>query len=258
MTHPRVHAVEDNLLRMARKVAGSGIYPSDPADDVAAFWSDVPFPMFNLVMDARFDDPARVAAIADEYVARGLPCLWWATPSTTPPGLRDALLDRGFVVEDVPGMHRPLDEPIAVNLPPGVTIDEVGVEAMLPTMIAGFEMPDFLTEPFQMFMGLFGPDELHHLLAHVDGEPVAVGAVYIQGATAGIYNVATLEAARGRGIGTALTATLMELARTLGCNEVILHATEVGRPVYEKLGFETVCFVPQFVWVPAEPSVTGT
>ena len=31
----------------------------------------------------------------------------------------------------------------------------------------------------------------------------------------------------------------------------ILHATEMGLPVYQKLGFETVCEVQQYLWMPS-------
>ena len=58
---------------------------------------------------------------------------------------------------------------------------------------------------------------------------------------------------RGRGLGYAVTATLMNLAHERGCTHAVLHASEPGRPVYERLGFVEVCRVPQFVWAPTEP-----
>ena len=45
----------------------------------------------------------------------------------------------------------------------------------------------------------------------------------------------------------------MNLARERGCTHAVLHASEMGLPVYERLGFVEVCRVPQFVWAPTEP-----
>jgi GNAT superfamily N-acetyltransferase len=92
-----------------------------------------------------------------------------------------------------------------------------------------------------------------HVLALVDGQAVAGGSVWITGRTAGLYNISTLEAGRGRGLGHAVTAELMNLARERGCTHAVLHASEMGRPVYERLGFVEVCRVPQFVWMPTGP-----
>jgi GNAT superfamily N-acetyltransferase len=252
MTDPRIQSVEENLLQQGRVLQHSEIFQRDSADDVIACWSDIPFPMYNLVMDARFDDTARVESLADAYVARGLPCLWWATPSTTPPGLHDALLARGFEVDDTPGMHRSLEAEIEYDVPHGVTIEQADVHTMLPTFMEGFGMPDFVAGPFRQVFQMFPRGAVAFLVAYAEDEPVATGAAYFTGQTAGLYNITTLDSARGRGIGTAVTAALMELARKGGCTEAILHASEDGLPVYQKLGFETVCNVPQYVWVPSE------
>jgi len=49
-----------------------------------------------------------------------------------------------------------------------------------------------------------------------------------------------------------MTAALMNVGVEAGCTHAILHATELGRPVYERLGFEEVCQTPQWVWMPPE------
>ena len=42
----------------------------------------------------------------------------------------------------------------------------------------------------------------------------------------------------------------MDLGRERGCTHAVLHASDLGRPVYERLGFVEVCQVPQYVWLP--------
>ena len=52
-----------------------------------------------------------------------------------------------------------------------------------------------------------------------------------------LHSVWIDEAYRGRGYARALTIAAIDMARGLGYRRVVLHASEAGRPVYEKLGF---------------------
>ena len=45
---------------------------------------------------------------------------------------------------------------------------------------------------------------------------------------------------RGKGIATRLFEMTVAEAQKRGCGKVVLHATDMGRPIYEKFGF----FVP--------------
>jgi predicted GNAT family acetyltransferase len=53
----------------------------------------------------------------------------------------------------------------------------------------------------------------------------------------GIYNVATLEHARRRGLGTALTALLAHDAVARGCRTASLQSTPIAERVYAAVGF---------------------
>lgn len=72
----------------------------------------------------------------------------------------------------------------------------------------------------------------------VDGRPVACSANFVTGTTVGIYTVATVEAMRGRGYGTAMTAAAMTDTPS-PASLAILQASDMGRPVYERMGFRT-------------------
>jgi GNAT superfamily N-acetyltransferase len=52
-----------------------------------------------------------------------------------------------------------------------------------------------------------------------------------------IVNVYTEPTWRGRGIARALMQALMDWAGTAGCDRVLLHASDAGRPLYQSLGF---------------------
>jgi GNAT superfamily N-acetyltransferase len=63
------------------------------------------------------------------------------------------------------------------------------------------------------------------------------GTLVVHGPVPLIVNVYTEPAARGQGIARALMQALMEWASTAGCDRVLLHASDAGRPLYESLGF---------------------
>lgn len=254
MTDPRVEALELNLLTQFELVAACGIVTSLPDTDVVAYTSDVPFPLLNAISGARFapgTEADRTGAVVDGFLARARPFLWWATPSTTTPEMDAVLRSRGIEPSPEPGMHLAVADDVDPGDAPGVEVSVSGPTAeLLDVMVAGFGFPDFVGEPLRLLFGAFAPEVAFHVLARLDGRAVAAGSVFMTGATAGIYNITTIESARRRGIGYAVTATLMNVARARGCTEAVLMASEMGRPTYDRLGFVEVCQTPQYVWSP--------
>lgn len=252
MTELRTNAVEDNLISFYNLAARVPMLRRVPADDVDLLQSDVAFPMFNVATNARFGDDAarRTNEVVDTFVEAGLPWMWWLTPSTMTAELEATLVARGLAREDVPGMHLDLATTPAARPVEGLVIERThDVALLVRTMVAGFEMPEDLRAPMAELMGHF--PETINVLGTLDGRPVATGTAYLDGTTAGLYNIATVAHARGRGVGYAVTLALLDLARESGAQQAVLHASEAGRPVYERAGFVEVCQVPQYVWMPS-------
>jgi GNAT superfamily N-acetyltransferase len=84
------------------------------------------------------------------------------------------------------------------------------------------------------------PTAFHVPVARLDGEIVATGLALDLGDDCGIYNDSTVERARRRGIGTALTARLVHDAAERGCGTATLQSTEMGEGVYASVGFRDV------------------
>ena len=63
---------------------------------------------------------------------------------------------------------------------------------------------------------------------------------------AGIYDVATLPKARGRGIGSALTLAPLLDARQAGYRVGVLQSSEMGYGVYQKMGFQHLCQIENY------------
>jgi hypothetical protein len=83
-------------------------------------------------------------------------------------------------------------------------------------------------------------DNVAAFLAYLDGEPVAIAMTIVSDGVAGIYWVGTLEAARGRGLGHAVTAAATNAGFALGAELASLQASPMGRLIYEAMGYETI------------------
>ncbi len=60
--------------------------------------------------------------------------------------------------------------------------------------------------------------------------------------------VATLPAARGRGVGAAMTIAPLYEARQMGYHGGILQSSQMGYPLYRRLGFQHLCAMEHFYW----------
>jgi predicted GNAT family acetyltransferase len=77
-------------------------------------------------------------------------------------------------------------------------------------------------------------------VGYAGGDPVASGLGWRTGRTVGVYSIATVESARRRGYGAAMTERVTADGVATGCDVAALQASEIGRPIYERLGFRTV------------------
>lgn len=101
----------------------------------------------------------------------------------------------------------------------------------------------------------------HVWLASVEGEAVACSGLvpferppaanHLSGLEGYILNMYTVPAWRGRGLSRALMKELMAFAREAGMGRLWLHASEEGRPLYEKLGFAPNPTALE--WTPGKP-----
>lgn len=107
------------------------------------------------------------------------------------------------------------------------------------TLALGFDMPLSSARAFLSPRTLAIPD-LRFYTGYADNVPVATSALFVSHRTAGIYNVSTHPDHRGRGIGEAMTRRCVRDGAAAGCLIASLQASEMGKPVYERIGFRTV------------------
>ncbi|HXI46722.1 MAG TPA: GNAT family N-acetyltransferase [Candidatus Acidoferrales bacterium] len=240
------------------RVLGADL-PNEPHLDADASWAvgGVMDPYTNTVVSARFDPATadrRIAEIVAAYDALPAPFLWWRAPFHTPADLGERLEQAHvYAIGEAPAMTLDLGE---LGPPPGAAAgleirgvaDEAGLRAYLAVIDA--EPPPDGAPP------MFPPEKVERIVSHLvprlaaepaplrvvgwlDGRPVGTARLSLAGGVAGIYSVATLPEARGRGIGAALTHACLATGRELGYRIATLQSSDMGFNIYRRLGFAT-------------------
>jgi GNAT superfamily N-acetyltransferase len=194
-----------------------GIFPNEPERSVynnALFEQDLPAAERTGAVDA-MESAYRQADIT-RFAA-------WVHETDVP--LRGELERRGYTTtESTRAMGMTLDE---IRLPrPAV---DVGRADWAEHRRVG-ELPAGL-------LAAGGHANYHILVAGLTEENVATALAFDLDGDCGIYNVGTLERARRRGLGTALTVTLLYDAIARGCYTASLQSTPMAERVYASVGF---------------------
>ncbi|HKS69656.1 MAG TPA: GNAT family N-acetyltransferase [Ktedonobacterales bacterium] len=221
--------------------------------DVMYFTSAVPLQLANGVIRAHLTSASadsRIAAIVRDLRANDEPFAWLIGPSSQPDDLTTLLEARGLTLDDEsPGMAVDLrTAPLAAPMPAGATVAEVLDDAMLSRWIdilcIASPLPDAVHELLHALHTRhgFSPNpQLRFYLGTLDGAPVATSLLFVGAGVAGIYCVATLPQARGRGFGTAMTVAPLRAARDAGLAIGVLQSSQMGYAIYRRLGFVECC-----------------
>lgn len=219
------------------------------ADGVVSVMTGLPFDWFNQIL-VEEDDATPDAVVAAVAGAR-------AEGRRFVVRLRDGIDDRlipilegaGLMPPDTadrtPGMVAfPIDrEAIAGARAPGLEIlrvsDAAGIDVHRRVVTAGFGSAPAVAWETACIALLERPGCAVYV-GFADGEPVVSGLGWPTGRTIGVYSIATVESARRRGYGAAMTARVVADGLAAGCDAAALQASELGRPIYERLGFRTV------------------
>jgi hypothetical protein len=256
--------VQDNLFALFRAMSrldGGELVETAGLSRHHAFPAN---PMFKGAWNCRLERDALDGAI-EETVGwlgeRDAPfAFWWLGPGAEPDGIRAALRARGLEPWelDAPGMSAELDAlayDLADQVPEGFVIervaDDAGIETFAKTFVAAYGMPDWAGAAWLAATRSFGlaraPWQLYFGLLR--GEPVAVTILFCGAGVASVFGVGTVEAARGRGIGAAITLAAYADARELGYRYGVLFATEIGLPVYRRIGLaDNGAAISRFLW----------
>jgi GNAT superfamily N-acetyltransferase len=163
--------------------------------------------------------------------------------------LLEAAASTGLEREDwtMPGMVL-MPVPAAPQPPPGVTAELV-VEANFADFIQATVdcgMPREVAER-SFDLGATGNGDVDFFLGRLEGRPAATATLVNTGDVAGIYAVTTVEQARRRGLGAAVTWAAVSRAHEWGARAVVLQSSPMGLHIYEAIGFKKVVEYAVFV-----------
>jgi GNAT superfamily N-acetyltransferase len=188
-----------------------------------------------------------------------VPGTWHVGPSMRPPDLGARLVAHGFEYggDDI-GMAAdlstlPEEVPVPANFAVERVRDRAGLAAWIETLGSGFgEGPVEAEWVGEMYLrlGLDRDGTWRHYLGRLDGEPVATATLFFGAGVAGVYFVYAVERARRRGIGAAVTLAALREARDMDFTIGVLGSSEMGYPVYRRLGFVEHCRIGLYEWRP--------
>lgn len=168
----------------------------------------------------------------------------------------EALTDAGFIpAEMMPLMSVTPEDLKPTELPEGYTFREVFIEDADEWNIAvsdGYGLPRKVGALFgiQRTSERCPPRSARHYAVIKDGQMVATSILFLHEDVAGIYAVATMPDHRGKGLGAHVTAEPLRLAWEEGYRTGLLQASEMGAPVYKRIGFQTHGEMALYVHIP--------
>ncbi|HEC40123.1 hypothetical protein LCGC14_1291340 [marine sediment metagenome] len=234
----------------------------EETDEFFRYSTGIPFPLLNAVIDSHIPLEIAIKRIKENiafFGKRQVPFFWMIGPSSSPKNMGELLIKSGFTPDKQPGMaynlkttraERELSNKVEI-----IKIENLKtLKVWEDVVLTGFDLPkdllsDFFHKAFS-FMLLNDRLSASAFLGYYDKKPVASSLVCYEAGVAGIYNVTTLEEARGKGIGSAITLAPLNEAKKLGYEIAILHSSEMAFNMYKRMGFKEYCTIELYVWQP--------
>jgi len=272
-------AVQDNLFALFRAMA---TLPNSQIEETEKFSRHLASPTnpfykgvwgTNLMPDEV--EPA-IHETIDWFKSRAAPFFfWWTGPNTTPEDIGKHLISHGLIdmeeqtkemanyiistAAGAPGMiadlHK-MNESVLDKVPQGFEMNDVQNEKDLQdfkqVLIDGYEIPASMADGWVQAAHEFGTGKTpwRMVLGRLNGEPVGTNIIFNGAGVASVYGIAVPPSARGKGIGAAITLKpLLEARDKGGYNHAVLFSTEMGAPVYERIGFRmTDVRINRYLW----------
>lgn len=203
-----------------------------------------------------------IARQRDHFAALGMPVEWKTYAYDEPRDLPARLLAAGYRPEDreTVVVTEVADLSSSAAVVDGVDIRETtspaDLEAIgrLHSLVWGEDWT-WIAADLAGRVSALGRDGIRVLVAEAGGEVVSAAWLVMRGGTdfAGLWGGSTLDGWRGRGIYRALVARRAEIARERGFRYLQVDASDMSRPILERLGFAAITETTPYVWAPPVP-----
>lgn len=208
------------------------------------------------------DLDALIARQRDHFAALGLPVEWKTYAYDEPTDLIERLITAGFEAEDRETVlvAEAADLVTSTADVTGVvfreTTDPRDLEAIgrLHSDVWGEDW-SWIAADLGGRVAALGPDGIRVIVAEADGHVVSAAWLMMRDGSdfAGLWGGSTREDWRGRGIYRALVTRRAEIARDRGFRYLQVDASDMSKPILERLGFTVLTETTPYVWAPPEP-----
>lgn len=216
--------------------------------------SGVPVSVFNAALLSSPEDVVkasldrRIAMAAVYFGAKGLPWSFWLCedllePATRPRAQSIFSKRRLRLLIEPPGMIAPRLEPPIRPVPLlefRPVMDAVSRLAFCRITSVAFDIPISTSRDVYDSERVWN-GALRGWIGYLRGEPVATAATVFDGASVGVYSVATLPEHRRRGYAEAMVRHALSCAAaTTGVEQTVLQSTRVGFKLYQRMGYQVM------------------
>jgi len=248
-----IEHLDTNMFELFRLAAARTDRPCHEGQSYS-YVSLSPSPWASAVFALNLDGSDSAKEIARSIVSGMLPNRVVLGPTSRPAGVASLLLASGFVARpSARGMILDMSRRRSLCVPEGCELRFLGTDddrGPWASVVAEnlFEAPRETAGPAfaKVVSAMEGPRAFAAGL-YVGGKPVSTCFAFVDGAgVGGVYFVATEKAYRRKGYGAATVSAALEELAARRVERCILHATALGEPVYESLGFQGVCDLARY------------
>jgi len=183
----------------------------------------------------------RIARIDQAFAAMQLPYSIQVYSETMIPDFAPLLHSLGYaeIFTDPLMVHRSVLDLSGAEPNPNVRVTSVQTaedeKLYCDLVVRGFDLIG--ASAVEFLHVLLKMRENFHIIGWLEDQPVGAGTVSLCGGEAGVYNVTTLPWARRQGVAMAMMNALHSFALQNGFPGTALAASNMGVPLYERLGY---------------------
>ena len=205
------------------------------------------------------DLDALISREIDAFAARGEAVEWKTYGYDEPADLPERLIRAGFEAEEpetlmigeadrLAGLGTEIDGIVFREVTDDVDLAAIG---RLHTEVWDEDW-SWIAEDLRDRIDRLGPDGIRVLVAEAGGQLVSAAWLVMRSDSdfAGLWGGSTHADWRGRGIYRALVARRASIARERGIRYLQVDASDMSRPILERLGFEALTTTTPYVWSP--------
>jgi hypothetical protein len=210
--------------------------------DATWYRSGLPHASYNGVLGSGCDVDAMLARVR----SWGLPARWLIGTGSAGDIERTFRTRRFALSDEFPAMIAPVAALPALDLA-GVTVETVETGPRYREWMDVFQDAFGLSDDVGALVSAAHEWPARHerhrtyMLLRRDGVAVATAILHSPFGIAGVYGITVRRAFRRQGLGALATLATVRAGAERGATIAMLQATQDGFPVYERLGFRTIC-----------------